>query len=252
MNIPKAILAQYVIGFFTAFFYIIALFYGISDLDKVLEEGTRYFPLAPIYRQAVGSSGGALGLLILCFLPLFIACVGVYLTASRTFWTLARDNATPFSKFFGQVSPHYRNPANAILLCACLTTLLGCIYVGSKTAFSAFVSAFIVLTTLSYITAILPHLLTKRANVTPGWFWMRGPIGFVVNGISCAYIAAFVVIFCFPFALPTTAATMNYNALITGGLTIFVAVFWFWRQKDYVGPRQVKLADNDMLAKDAI
>ncbi|KAL8703706.1 MAG: hypothetical protein Q9201_003107 [Fulgogasparrea decipioides] len=252
INIPKAILAQFIIGFSTTFFYVISIFYGITDLDTVLEEATRYFPLAPIYRQATGSAGGTLGLLILSFLPLFIACIGLYLTASRTFWTLARDNATPFSRFFRQVSPYYRTPANAILLCAVLCTLLGCIYVGSKTAFSAFVGSFVVLTTLSYLTAILPLLLHKRANITPGWFWMQGATGFIVNGVSVAYIVVFIVIFCFPFALPTDAATMNYNSLITGGLTLFVAAVWVWRRKDYVGPQQVRLADNDMLAKDAV
>ena len=243
---------QFIIGFGTTFFYVISIFYGITDLDTVLEQSTRYFPLAPIYRQATGSPGGTLGLLVLSFLPLLIACIGLYLTASRTFWTLARDNATPFSHFFSQVSPRYRNPANAILLCAVLCTLLGCIYVGSKTAFAAFVGSFVVLTTLSYLTAILPLLLHKRANITPGWFFMRGATGFVVNGISVAYIVVFIVIFCFPFALPTDPSLMNYNSLITGGLTLFVAAFWFWRREDYVGPQPVSLADNEMLAKDAI
>ncbi|KAL9099086.1 MAG: hypothetical protein Q9163_005365 [Psora crenata] len=252
VNIPKAILAQFILGFVTTLLYIISIFYGISDLERVLEQGNRYFPLAEIYRQATGSAGGALGLLILSFLPLFIACVGLYLTASRTFWTLARDNATPFSPIFSRVSVKYRNPANAILLCAVLCSILGCIYVGSKTAFSAFVGSFVVLTTLSYLTAILPHLLTKRENITPGWFWMRGATGFVINGISCIYIAAFIVIFCFPFVLPVDPPTMNYNSLITGGLTLFVAAFWFWRRKEYVGPQQVRLANNEMLAKDAI
>ncbi|KAI4158502.1 MAG: hypothetical protein LQ342_007388 [Letrouitia transgressa] len=252
MNIPKAILAQYIIGFVTTFLYIISIFYGISDLDTVLEEGSRYFPLAAIYRQATGSAGGALGLLILSFLPLFIACIGLYLTASRTFWTLARDKATPFSSFFSQVSSRYHNPANAVLFCAILCTVLGCIYVGSKTAFSAFVGSFVVLTTLSYLTAILPHLLSRRANVPPGWFWMPAPLGYTVNAISCLYITAFIVIFCFPFALPVDVPTMNYSSLITGGLTLFVAAFWIWRHKDYVGPQQMRLADNAMLAKDAI
>ena len=252
MNIPKAILAQFIIGFSTTLFYLMALFYSISDLDLVLEESSRYFPLASIYRQSTGSAGGALGLLILSFFPLFIACPGLYLTASRTFWTLARDNATPFSGFFSRVSHKYRTPANTIVLCAVLCTLLGCIYVGSKTAFSAFVGSFVVLTTLSYITAILPHLLNRRANITPGWFWMPSPIGYIVNTISCLYIAAFIVIFCFPFALPTNAATMNYNSLITGGLSIFVAAFWLWRRKDYAGPKPVWLTGNETFAQDAI
>ena len=253
MNIPKAILAQFIIGFTTTFPYLIAIFYGINDLDTILDEAARYFPLAAIYRQNTGSAGGSLGLLFISFLPLMLACIGLYLTSSRTFWTLARDNATPFSGFFSVVSPRFRNPANAIVLCAVLTTILGCIYVGSKTAFQAFVGSFVVLTTLSYLAAILPNLITKRKNVQPGWFYMHGAKGFVVNAISVAYIVVFIVIFCFPFALPTDKTTMNYCSLITGGLTIFMAVWWVVTdRKGYVGPQQVRLAGNEHIAKDAI
>ena len=232
--------------------YVITIFYGITDLDLVLEEGARYFPLATIYRQATGSAGGSLGLLILSFLPLFLACIGLYLTASRTLWALARDKATPFSRFLSTVSPKYRNPANAIIVCAVFCTVLGCIYVGSKTAFQAFVGSFVVLTTLSYLTAILPHLLSGRKSFAPGWFFMRGPIGFIINIVSCVYIVVFIVIFCFPYSLPVDAALMNYTCLMTGGLTLFVAAFWLWRRKEYAGPQQVRLENNDMLAKDSV
>lgn len=130
-------------------------------------------------------------------------------------------------------------------------TVLGCIYVGSKTAFSAFVGSFVILTTLSYVTAILPHLLSGRKSVVPGWFWMKGLSGFVVNGITCAYIIVFIVIFCFPFSLPVDAAHMNYSSLISGGLSLFVLLFWFLRQSTYTGPREVVL-DAHVLAKDAL
>jgi choline transport protein len=228
---------------------LIAIFYGTTDLNAVLSS-TYLFPLTEIYIQSTGSAGGSLGLLILAFLPSLVAVIGCYLTASRVFWTLARDNATPFSKFFGAISHTHYNPFNSIVLCGVICTVLGCIYVGSSTAFSAFVGSFAVLTTLSYLAAILPHLLSKRANVTPGWFWMKGATGFVVNGVACLYIVVFIVIFCFPFAMPVDAETMNYTSLITGGLTAFMAAWWFIRQKDYVGPHFVSLG-SELMAKDA-
>ena len=249
-NIPKAMLAQFIIGFFTALCYLIAIFYIISDLQSILDSAY-IFPLAAIYRQSTGSAGGALGLLILAFLPGLIAVIGCYLTASRMFWTLARDNATPFSAFFSHVDQKHCNPFHAIALCGIICTILGCVYVGNQTAFSAFVGSFVVLSTLSYLAAILPHLLTKRANVTPGWFWMKGPIGFIVNGVACLYIIAFNVIFCFPFSLPVDALTMNYTCVITGGLTMFVGLFWFWRKENYMGPHFVPL-ESAILAEDAI
>ena len=212
---------------------------------------TYLFPLTEIYRQSTGSAGGSLGLLILAFLPSLVAVIGCYLTASRVFWTLARDNATPFASFFSRVNHAQRNPFNAIALCGVICTILGCVYVGSSTAFAAFVGSFVVLSTLSYLAAILPHLLSRRSNVKPGWFWMKGPVGFVVNGVACLYIMAFVVIFCFPFSMPVDAETMNYASLMTGGWSVFVAAFWFWRRRDYEGPHFVPL-ESALLAKDAV
>ena len=114
-NIPKAILAQFIVGFLTAFFYLITIFYGINDLDSVLSS-PYLFPLTEIYRQATGSRGGSHGLLILAFIPNVIATTGCFITSSRLFWTLARDNATPFSTFFRQVNHRHRNPFNAVVL----------------------------------------------------------------------------------------------------------------------------------------
>lgn len=225
------------IGFLTAIFYLIAIVYAINDFPAVTESGT--LPLAEIYRQATGSRGGSLGLLILIFIPTFLCCIGGYITAGRIYWTLARDNATPFSSYCARVSPTFRNPFNATLFCGIVTTVLGCLYVGSSTAFSAFVGCFVVLTTLSYIMAILPHLLSRRANVTPAWFWMNGVTGYVVNIVTCLFIIVFDIIFCFPYALPVDAKSMNYTCLITGGMSLFVAAWWFVRQSAYVGPKSV-------------
>ena len=239
INVPKAIAAQMSIGFLTALFYMIAIFFAISDLSAVLA-GTSSLPVAEIYHQATGSSAGTVGLLFLILVPIICTVIGCYITAGRTFWTLARDGATPFSQTFGKVSGTWRNPFNATLLCGGGCTILGCIYVGSATAFNAFVGSFVVLSSLSYLTAIGPHLLTRRSNITPGPFWMKGAWGHVVNGISCLYIIVFIVIFCFPYALPVDASSMNYSSLITGGLTIFVGLWWLWRGgRGYKGPKAI-------------
>ena len=248
-NIPKAVLAQYITGFVTALCYSIAILYAITDLDAVLNQ-SYFFTLTAIYEQATGSPAGTVGLLVVMFLPLFVGILGVHLTASRMFWTLARDRATPFSTFFGKVNPHLKNPANSIVFCAVLSTILGCIYLGSDTAFMAFVGSFAVLGFLSYISAILPHLLSRRQSVRPGKFSM-GSAGFVVNTVAVLFIFAFTVIFCFPFALPVDAASMNYTCLIVGGFTILVAALWAFIQKGYVGPQYVPL-EAEMMTKNAV
>lgn len=127
----------------------------------------------------------------------------------RLFWVLARDDATPYSKFFSQVNEKLSCPIPATVLCAVLCTGLGAIQLGSKTAFNSLVGSFIILTTASYLLAILPHLLSKRQNTPKGPFWM-GDAGFVINGIACALIVFFNIFFCFPYAYPVEPiSTMN-------------------------------------------
>ncbi|KAJ6031758.1 hypothetical protein N7540_002490 [Penicillium herquei] len=245
-NIPKAVLAQMGVGFITGLLYMIAIFYSIQDLDAVANSSYK-FPLAEIYFQATGSRGGGLGLLIVAFIPTLITATGCYITAGRTLWTISRDRATPFHKWLGHINTTYQNPFNATLVCGCVVTILACIYLGSTTAFSAFVGCFVQLSSLSYFMAIFPHILTKRKSFVPGFFFMNNKIGYVINVLSCIYILAFVVIFCFPYALPADAASMNYASLMTGGLSIFVTIWWFIRQGSYEGPQNIPLTDKALM-----
>lgn len=238
INLPKAICYQIILGFLTGFCFLISIFYAIADLDAILNSATS-FPLTEVYRQATGSAGGALGLVLIVTFNGVAALIGCYVTAGRAFWTLARDNATPFSNVFGKIDPKKKNPFNATILCGCCATALACIYVGSSTAFNSLVAACVINSMLSYLAAILPHLLRKRKSFEPGPFCMKGWVGWLVNVVSCFYLVAFIIIFCFPSSLPVEAANMNYTSLIVGSLSIFVAAWWFVKRGQYQGvPRE--------------
>ena len=235
-NIPKAIAAQMSISLVTTLGFMVAIFYATNDLDSVLTDSGN-FPLAQIYFQATSSPAGAVGLLVLIFLPFITCMVGGELTASRTLWTLARDGATPFPSVLGSISARWRNPFWAQVATTCLITVLGCLYVGSTTAFNALVGSFVIFSTASYAAAILPNLLNRRRYVKPGPFYMNGVLADVMMVISCAYIIIFIVIYCFPFSLPVTASNMNYSSLIFGGITAFMALWWLiGARKGYRGP----------------
>ncbi|KAJ9654884.1 hypothetical protein H2198_006157 [Neophaeococcomyces mojaviensis] len=235
-NVPIAIGWQMSIGFVTGFCYLVALMYAINDFDALF---TSSYPIAEIYRQGTGSAAGAIGLLTLTLLCICICLVGLYITSGRTLWTLARDKATPFPNTLAKIHPTLNMPFWTTLLTAILVTVLGCIYLGSTTAFNAFVGSFVIMSSSSYIAAILPHLLTNRKNITYGAFHLNSIpyLGHVLNFIACGYMMVWFVIYCFPFALPVNAATMNYACLIWGGFTIFVVVWWFvGARKGYKGP----------------
>ncbi|KAH8202929.1 hypothetical protein TruAng_002875 [Truncatella angustata] len=253
-NVPIAIGLQMGIGFITGFAYLISIMYAINDFDALFEVA---YPIAEIYRQGTGSAAGAIGLLFLVLICVSICLVGLFITCGRTLWTLARDNATPFSGPFSKIHPTLHVPVNATIVSAVFVTILGCIYVGSTTAFNAFAGSYICMSSSSYIAAILPHLLTGRKNITYGTFHLnKGPLGFILNAIACAYMMIWFVIYCFPFSLPVDASTMNYASLLWGGLSIFLLIWWFvGARKGYEGPRTTGgMTEADLsrdLARDA-
>lgn len=224
-------------AFTTAFCYLIALFYSIEDIDAVLNSSFTVFPTAEIYRQATGSNAGAVGLISVLFLATFPTLIGTLTTGGRMWWSLARDNATPFAGFFAKVHPKLNSPTRATVAVSSMVTCLGLIYLGSSTAFQALISSYIVLSTLSYFGAILPHVLTGRKHIVPGPFYMGRLPGMVVNVVSLVYIVVTVVFFCFPFVLPVTVSNMNYTSVITVGLMALVALWWSYRGRhEYTGP----------------
>ncbi|KAF7172168.1 hypothetical protein CNMCM5623_004415 [Aspergillus felis] len=238
IRVPQGTMLQMLTAFITTFVYLIALFYSIEDLDAVLHSENSAFPTAEIYRQATGSRQGAVGLVAVLFLTAFPTLVGVYITGGRMWWSLARDNATPFASYFSHVHPTRKNPIRATVAMAGMVSVLGCIYIGSTTAFQALLSSYIVLSTLSYLGAILPHVLTGRKNIVPGPFYMGRKMGLVINGVTVAYILVTIVFFCFPLTRPVTVHNMNYSSVITVGLVTLTALWWFVRgRRDYRGPR---------------
>lgn len=134
-------------------------------------------------------------------------------------------------------------------MCGAFSTVLGAIYVGNATAFQAFVGSFIVLSTLSYLAAILPFTLTGRFsrssqipgpyvdNMKPGPYKMGDKLGYTVNIISCLYMIVFIVIYCFPPAKPVTAINMNYASVIAGAVSLSALLWWFVKSDKYVGPQ---------------
>ncbi|KAI4706616.1 hypothetical protein J4E89_008683 [Alternaria sp. Ai002NY15] len=238
-NIPKAILAQYTVGFLTALLYLITIFYAVNDLDTLFSNPWP-FPLAELYRQATNTHGGSLGLLLVIFVPTFCTNIGCYITSGRMLWTLGRDDATPFSKWVGKVDRKWENPFNATLACGGINTILGCIYIGSSTAFSAFVGSFIVLSSMSYLAFILPNILTRRRHVISGPFTMPTPVFYTVASIACGYMVVWIPIYCFPFAVPFDTTTMNYTSALVGGVTILLGGWYVWiRKRGYFGPRRL-------------
>lgn len=142
---------------------------------------------------------------------------------------------------FSKVNERLSCPIPAVILTGVFTTAFGAIALGSHTAFSDLVGSFVILTTTSYALCFAPNIITGRKNIPRGPFWM-GNAGFVVNGLAVLFIILFNIMYCFPYALPTTVETMNYNSVILVGVIAIAAVWWFaYAQRHYEQPKVAQL-----------
>lgn len=195
-DLPKVIFAQLGLGFLYAFCFAIALFYGVNDLSAV-QSSNGSFPLAEAYHQATGSRAATFGLLFIIFLSLTPCLISTFLTVGRTWWALARDNATPFSSFFGNANERLSCPVEATVLTGILTIGLGAITLGSKTAFTDLAGSFVILSSTSYALAFAPNVFTGRQYMPIGPFHL-GRWGYLINCIATLFIVFFNVFYCFP------------------------------------------------------
>ncbi|CAK7219865.1 hypothetical protein SEUCBS140593_004037 [Sporothrix eucalyptigena] len=223
-NVPLGILLQIGLGFLSALCFAIVLGYAVSDIS-VLQGGVNTFPLAAIYEQATNSAGATFGLLLIIFLSLLCGVTGTVLTATRTYWALARDNAVPFSSIFSRVHASLSCPVESTIFVSIVVSALGAIPIGSSVGFTNLTGSFIILNSLSYAVPFSVNLLSGRRYFVPGPFHL-GRFGFVLNLLAVLFIGLFAIFFCFPTAIPFDSTTMNYNCVIIVGIVILIAAWW--------------------------
>lgn len=245
-DLPKAIGVQIGSGFFFAFVFAVALSYATTDLDA-LQGGFNSYPLAGIYAQATANPDGTLnrgatfGLLFILLTSVFLCCIGTLVTNSRLYWSLARDNAVPLSGAFSYVNEDLSCPVTSTLFVAVVATGLGAIPLGSPTAFLNLTGSFIILTTVSYAIPFVANLISGRKYFPPGPFHL-GRMGVPINITAVAFITLFDILYCFPYLVPTTAESMNYNSVILVGTVTVTGIWWLIHAREnYPGPKVLQL-----------
>jgi choline transport protein len=76
-----------------------------------------------------------------------------------------------------------------------------------------------------------------NARLVWGPFRLPGLLGIINNLYACCYMVFVIFWSVWPPATPVTAATMNYSVVVTGGVMLLSAVWYFVRAKNvYKGP----------------
>lgn len=210
-NIPIAIMATVGIGFVTAWFYCISMFFSLNDLDKLLNTATGV-PILELYYQALDNVPGAIvleTLLLVTGMGCLIAC---HTWQSRLCWAFARDRGMPGHKWLSQVNHTLDVPLNAHNASCFLVGVLGLLYLGSSTAFNSMVTACITLLYISYSCPIVCLWYRGRDNIKHGPFWL-GKWGAFANIVTILWTIFCLVMYSFPSTMPVNTGSKSFLPL---------------------------------------
>ncbi|KAJ5802155.1 uncharacterized protein N7503_004605 [Penicillium pulvis] len=231
-NAPLGLAITLSIAFVTGVSYLLSLMFSVQNYDTLADTRTG-LPLAEIFHQATSTKGGAFGLVFMVWVALGPCVIGSQLSTGRVFWAFSRDSGLPLSHIWARVNPRLGSPFNAQLCVGVIIALLGCIYLGSSTAFNSMMSSAVTINNLAYVVPILTNVLLRRRTMHRGPFSMGQFTGMTVNIISVLWLVFAIVFFSFPFEMPATVSNMNYTCVVVGGFLIIELVWWIIAGKKY-------------------
>ncbi|KAL8962106.1 MAG: hypothetical protein Q9193_001440 [Seirophora villosa] len=133
--IPIAIMGTVGIGFVTAWTYSVSLFFSMTDVEGLSGTSTKV-PILALFYQALRGKAGAIALEALVIATGLGCLMASHTWQSRLCWSFARDRGIPASSFFSKVNGRLHVPFRAHLLSSVLVSIVGCLYLGSYTAFN--------------------------------------------------------------------------------------------------------------------
>lgn len=95
-------------------------------------------------------------------------------------------------------------PLNAQLCVTAIVAVLGCLYLGSSTAFNALLGSAVTINNLAYIIPILTNVILGRKTMYKGTFHMGAVKGMIVNVVTLCWLVFAIVFFSFPYYMPVT------------------------------------------------
>lgn len=181
-QVPKAMVGTIVLNTCAGLLILIPLMFVTHDIPGLLALASGQ-PVPSIIKSAVGSSGGAFGLLVPLLVLAIICGIGCTTASSRCIWAFARDGAVPGSHLWKSINGRLNIPFNAMMLSMVVQIALGLIYFGSTAAFNAFSSVGVICLTTSYAMPIAVSLLGRREAVKHASFYL-GALGAVCNYVA--------------------------------------------------------------------
>jgi len=185
IGVPRAMIGSLVINGTMGFAFLLAVLFCMGDIASAYETATG-FPIIQMFYTITGSLSAATAMSTAVVLMATLATIPLVVSAARTLWALARDNAFPFARFLSRVDEKRGIPTLAIITTTLFLALLGLLNIAATTAFNAILSLFVVGLYLSYllpVLAILWRRISRPQTLVYGPFKL-GRFGTFLNIVS--------------------------------------------------------------------
>ncbi|KAI0020316.1 amino acid/polyamine transporter I [Xylariomycetidae sp. FL0641] len=233
-QVPKAMVLTVVMNTIAGLVFMIPLLFVLPDIQELIVLAQ---PVPTILKSAVGSAGGAFGLLIPLLVLAIMCGIGCTTATARCVYAFARDGAIPGSGWLKLVNPKLDVPFNSMMASMAVEILLGLIYFGSSAAFSAFSGVGVIALTAAYAAPIIISMLEGRKTVQTAHFKL-GKLGWFCNFWAIAWTLLAIPLFSMPTSVPVVDPTaMNYASVVFVGFVVLSAGWYVaWGRKNYTGP----------------
>lgn len=239
---PRSMLWAYFLNIPFAFGILITFLFTVGDLAVATDPTQAPFPFVYGLQQATNTAG-ATGVTFIMLLLMFMITTSCMASTSRQTFAFARDHGLPFPRTVSHVSRRFHIPAISILVTAGFTIVLSLIYLGSATAFNAFISLSVVAVMATYAISIgcvlLKRLRAQHAGgpaLPPSRFSLGG-YGVAVNGAGLVY-CLYSFFWCFwPVSNTASPTVFNWACVIFGAVVTLASVqYVVVARKTYEGP----------------
>ncbi|KAL4977069.1 amino acid/polyamine transporter I [Aspergillus desertorum] len=236
-RVPQIMIATLVIGLATTLPLFTALLLFSRDTEAIIASS---LPSAELIYQATGSRAGTT-FLILWLLIVYISCLpSQWVTSGRIAWAFARDNGTPFPRYFSAISPTFQFPVRTTATAFVFVLFYGLLYLASTTAFNSIITSAVLFLNITYA---VPQgiLLLRRARsllvgtskkgmnleILPPRYLNLGPLfGLFCNAFSVLWIIVLGIFVSFPPEIPVDVASANYTPAVAVWVFILIVLFW--------------------------
>lgn len=153
---------------------------------------------------------------------------------------MARDNALVGSSWLSRIHPRLGVPVWALIANSFVIFVIGCVYLGSTTAFNAMIGTGLILQQISYAFPAALIMCRKRSKIflPTNRHFELGIFGWFTNFATLAFAIIVIIFFNFPTVMPAEPGNMNYVCVVLGAMAIFAIANWFlYAKKRYEGPR---------------